>query len=1072
MSIALFVSATTPRPIALACRACIRSSAISAAQAACANEANQSSAARQRDASRLWHQQWRPFGTNASPSQTFDSLASSSSRNISETHIKTKKTPLDYGKLRRALLGGDDPSLQRPPKEDAPVSRKTISAHRYALRAMHLRRLDAALSSSSPNPEVIERHFYAFCEQHDVCTGGTPEEIPAVLLLSARQLNRMLSIWAAPPGLEDLLEVEMRREGHVPGEFASEEAEATVERKTERGAKKAVKRCMALLETIRMALLVETSLKSDPLRVVQRSQGLLQDLLLSPQLGPRPANATPQILLLDRLLHLVLNRSRTISTLHLFEALQIVRLVLPSPFPYNHDPEMLTAGKRQNQQIRVRFKNSIQLRTYKLLLTAVARTVPRIGSSLGVLGYDSDRITPEEMQWRVKEVIKCLRSTSRDNPKEIETPQKLEQKPSEELAALTQNHHTTRRLKRRLSRSANTRQLEVKASHADAFDVLESLLEQTRTFEWTADKALAVISALCEDLRSHIKLASPGSAEAGPDHRKIFDKSTYNALLIFAMRSHTLEAVPLIIARAVKRGQADVTLFNTFMAHLPNLQPRVQDQSMSQEDTAQPDHLTSSSTWANELVIVRLIYEAMRDNLILFELETLRARPGAAARNRKQYADYDDPLSAFVMAGREHEFGPDPNFEDGRTGNGMIASPPPRDLPLAQRQLRGMLGIAKLPLHVIPNAETYALLVKSLSWHGDLQGAIGIIEDMVQTPINSGYHRRRVAHADVPKARDDSQPQEDFFTSQPDANRSEENEETFLPGLDIYDSLFRGFARHSVPGRLDYLNEHSLSHSRWQIDDSTPSDWNVNSFGDIFESFLQLRPRHSPRRAGWVDPYSSGTASQIDDGGQLTSCSSAPVAVSAVPALYKPRKAVDIDTLAPSTNQFFWLLTALRRVSGDHARWTLLQWSRAWTKFSAVPWESLAREMELERKAKPRYQNALPIAAGKALPVQLGVFSVDAKKRGEEDTDGHVGAGGGESAEGLQLSNGPRVKGGGPRRTVRADVGIRNMRIASGEKAMWMDMSIPEQDRAGGAWVLAMLNARLVRVLMYLRQRL
>ncbi len=154
---------------------------------------------------------------------------------------------------------------------------------------------------------------------------------------------------------------------------------------------------------------------------------------------------------------------------------------------------------------------------------------------------------------------------------------------------------------------------------------------------------------------------------------------------------------------------------------------------------------------------------------------------------------------------------------------------------------------------------------------------------------------------------------EDMVHTPLDAGRVEADADatdgpTFMPNVTIYDALFRGFARHGCPARSYELDTENPSQSTWYGDLDTDyaeepdfsSEWHVYAFCEVFEAFLKLR---AARRT----------------------------------------------SVAPSYNSFFWLLTALRRVSADHAQWVLLQWERAWAKFSRVAWQDMAQEVLQER---------------------------------------------------------------------------------------------------------------------------
>ena len=449
----------------------------------------------------------------------------------------------------------------------------------------------------------------------------------------------------------------------------------------------------------------------------------------------------------------------------------------------------------------------------------------------------------------------------------------------------------------------------------------------------------------------------------------------------------------------------------------------------------------------SDVQITRLIYEAMRDNIIAAEMEVWQQRlaPHRKRKAREPYGDLDDPLSAIVAAGG------DPNGElNLRSPLARLASgdsfsnlqsqaTPAAQLTPFQRRLRAVTGIDKLPKGVVPDAETYSLVIKSLSWHGDLQGAMNVLEDMVQTPLDAGKVLREGDGMAGMAQQDESQ----FFDSS--SADIQQTTETFLPGLDIYDSLFRGFARLGVPARLDFLNEFAPSDSTWNIDDEEGhglADWNIKSFCGIFESFLQLPPRDPHRLQNenqLLDPYKAASTASENGSGD---------------SFYRATHPAEIGSIAPSPDQFFWLLTALRRVSGDHARWTLMQWSRAWTKFSPrVDWYDLALEKVNERQSR-----------------------IDRRP----DTSRIL-----LMRDSMKLHQ--QVWGSGPKPSAKTVVALRNLRESQSLdniKLQTLNARLPSFSSAsdgnldGGTspepepWIMAMISSRLVRVLMYLRHQL
>lgn len=218
------------------------------------------------------------------------------------------------------------------------------------------------------------------------------------------------------------------------------------------------------------------------------------------------------------------------------------------------------------------------------------------------------------------------------------------------------------------------------------------------------------------------------------------------------------------------------------------------------------------------------------------------------------------------------------------------------------------LGVTTLPPQAIPDQETYALAIQCFSWQSHLGEAFGVLQAMIQTPLSSG----RFAPSSLPSlnqssslhsTRDGLAAELGFLSSaiqeqhkyelELEARQAEEGrstrgtvatqpggiqdvgEETFPPSLAIYDGLFRGFARHGVGAHMVELDSSDPSNSRfvlpWEAEstanrmqpqnDSNP--WNIHAFSHIFEAFLRLPPRKSPRRAAWKDVFQDDLTSSL-----------------------------------------------------------------------------------------------------------------------------------------------------------------------------------------------------------------
>ncbi len=169
------------------------------------------------------------------------------------------------------------------------------------------------------------------------------------------------------------------------------------------------------------------------------------------------------------------------------------------------------------------------------------------------------------------------------------------------------------------------------------------------------------------------------------------------------------------------------------------------------------------------------------------------------------------------------------------------------------------------------------------------------------------------------------------------------------PTIAIFDSFFRGFSRHGKPSSaVDFVAEHPEV-TTWEVipeamtegDDAEavtqhqPGNnhvsahqlqlWRIETFQEIFDAFLRFEPDCTSAipsvRDGRVIDRSRETATRkiLTPYGWLT--------------LSEKRK-LDALRSAPSSNQLFWILTAIRRVSNDHAGWSLAMWNKVVTKFT------------------------------------------------------------------------------------------------------------------------------------------
>lgn len=243
--------------------------------------------------------------------------------------------------------------------------------------------------------------------------------------------------------------------------------------------------------------------------------------------------------------------------------------------------------------------------------------------------------------------------------------------------------------------------------------------------------------------------------------------------------------------------------------------------------------------------------------------------------------------------------------------------------------VQAVLGIPSLPLQLVPDEITHALMISSLTREGRFADALSVFKDLVST-------RTRQAGKSAGDTRASNV-------------EAEAEESKMQPTLAIFDSFFKGFSRHGRPSKAVRFDAQHAECSEWELvpnaasqvtevdivreaphasQDSAQSHqlqlWRIETFQEIFSAFLDHTPDLSQAlgpssRVARVDRSSRSVNRNISTPfGWLT--------------LAEKRK-MDAIRRAPSPNQLFWILTAIRRVSGDHAAWSLAMWQKVVDKF-------------------------------------------------------------------------------------------------------------------------------------------
>lgn len=176
-----------------------------------------------------------------------------------------------------------------------------------------------------------------------------------------------------------------------------------------------------------------------------------------------------------------------------------------------------------------------------------------------------------------------------------------------------------------------------------------------------------------------------------------------------------------------------------------------------------------------------------------------------------------------------------------------LGRPPPAS---ARAALEQVLGIPALPPGVVPDRTTYAVVIKVLAEAADLPGALHALHDRVATPAGGGP-----------------------------------------PTLDMYHTLFAGFARFGVRARRED-GVSAAPPGAWTLEGE--GAWTIFALHELFEGYLRVEP---------------------------------------APA------SVERRVPPPTPRALAHVLAALRQVSGDDRAYVGAQWARLMAKLSAPPWQ-------------------------------------------------------------------------------------------------------------------------------------
>lgn len=212
-----------------------------------------------------------------------------------------------------------------------------------------------------------------------------------------------------------------------------------------------------------------------------------------------------------------------------------------------------------------------------------------------------------------------------------------------------------------------------------------------------------------------------------------------------------------------------------------------------------------------------------------------------------------------------------------------------------------LLGDVLLDEQHIPTPWTYNIMLRFFSSRGNMKSVLQIIQDMDNTVIGR--------KSEYPKI-----------------------------SMVTFGKIFEGFAKFGIPSRLVTFDEEAPEKSEWTLDESIGEHdndgWNLNNFMMFFKRFLQLQPDKAAQRTKKDDLKE--TKSSPNDAESRT-CNSSTILQQATSVIDKQlTENKGPIALAPSSQQLFFVVTALRRISGDEPKWVISQIVRLTAKFGIV----------------------------------------------------------------------------------------------------------------------------------------
>lgn len=380
------------------------------------------------------------------------------------------------------------------------------------------------------------------------------------------------------------------------------------------------------------------------------------------------------------------------------------------------------------------------------------------------------------------------------------------------------------------------------------------------------------------------------------------DQITFNIMITMYSLLDRWDAVHRVVRSAHDKGVLNIDCVNNALSHW-----LVRGPASAKRLGRDSDAPHTATDTALE------VYRQLRQNLVHAELASHHSNIAYGDRNHESTLSQDEDPGAEL----EPLSWPDRNEarDVGRSRNVAAST--------SNEATEATLGIPNLPRDIVPDEITHALMINSLSRDGRFADALSVFKDLVSTPLRLSAKGR----------------EQGKFIAADQAT----DEKTMQPTLAIFDSFFRGFSRHGRPSTAIAFDEEHPERSTWEPVSFQASEhgeegslkskedgphaeqlrlWNIDTFQQISHAFLNLEPDLSQALpSGPMDRSAEDATRTISTPLGWLSLSE--------------KRRLDALRRAPSTNQLFWVLTAIRRVSNDHAGWSLAMWRRVADKFDA-----------------------------------------------------------------------------------------------------------------------------------------